>query len=488
MDLRLEWEPDTITRVIFRPTVSFYDNRRNETGDFFTSSEMTGDTINYGESDYSSEGKGKDMSFNLDASRELGKEGRILSVQLRGQTGDSDNSGTSISGTYYNGTRPDDMIDQRFTNVGSNQSWRGYLSYVEPIGKDNFIQLAYQYSQNRSESDKDTRSRDESGNYTVLDSLYSKRLENNFVRQELEVNFKSVREKYDYMFGFSMQPSSSRSKTFIGAEEIYDGEQKVINYSPMAQLNYRWSRTNNLRLRYFGDTEQPSLTQLSPVVDVSNPLNISYGNPDLQPSFEHRFNIRYQTSNPQKASSFAAFVNAGYMTNDIVTATLTDVTTGRKETTYRNVEGNWNANGRMMFNVPLKNIRFSIFNMSFASYNHTKGFSNNEMNTNRRATLTEVLGLNYRSDLFDFGVRGNVSFNNVTNSLEGQTNQQYFNYGGNARTAVYLPWDLTLESDVNYSTNAGYADGFEQNEWLWNASLQKTMFKQKNGTIRFKDL
>jgi len=71
---------------------------------------------------------------------------------------------------------------------------------VEPIGKDNFIQLAYQYSQNRSESDKDTRSRDESGNYTVLDSLYSKRLENNFVRQELEVNFKSVREKYDYMF------------------------------------------------------------------------------------------------------------------------------------------------------------------------------------------------------------------------------------------------------------------------------------------------
>jgi len=486
MDLRLEWEPDSITRVIFRPTVCFYDNRRNETGDFFTSSEMTGDTINYGASDYFSEGKGKDMSFNLDASRELGKVGRILSVQLRGQTGDSDNSGTSISGTYYNGTRPDDMIDQRFTNAGSNQSWRGYLSYVEPVGKDNFIQLAYQYSQNRSESDKDTRSRDESGNYTVLDSLYSKRLENNFVRQELEVNFKSVREKYDYMFGFSMQPSSSRSKTFIGAEEIYDGEQKVINYSPMAQLNYRWSRTNNLRLRYFGDTEQPSLTQLSPVVDVSNPLNISYGNPDLQPSFEHRFNIRYQKSNPQKASSFAAFVNAGYMTNDIVTATFTDVTTGRKETTYRNVEGNWNANGRMMFNVPLKNIKFSIFNMSFASYNHTNGFSNNEMNTNRRATLTEVLGLNYRSDLFDFGVRGNVSFNNVTNSIEGQTNQQYFNYGGNARTAVYLPWDLTLESDVNYSTNAGYADGFEQNEWLWNASLQKTIFKQKNGTIRFK--
>jgi len=486
MDLRLEWEPDSITRVIFRPRVSFYDNRRDETGDFFTASEMTGDTINYGASDYFSEGEGKDLSFNLDASRELGKEGRILSVQLRGQTGDSDNSGTSVSGTYYNGTRPDDMIDQRFTNASNNQSWRGYLSYVEPLGDSHFLQLAYRYQQNRSESDKDTRTRDDAGNYTILDTLYSKRLENNFVEQEIEANFKGVRENYDYMFGFSMQPSSSRSKTFIGDKMIYDGKQNVINYAPMAQLNYRWSRTHNLRLRYLGDTDQPSLSQLSPVVDVSNPLNISYGNPDLKPSFEHRLNIRYQKSNPEKASSFATFVNFGYMTNDIVSSTFTDVTTGRKETTYRNVAGNWNANGRMMLNIPLRNIKFSIFNMSFASYSNTNGFSNDEKNTNKRISLSEVLGLNYRSDQFDFAIRGNVNYNNVTNSLEAQQDQNYLNYGGNARTTVYLPWDLTLESDVNYSTNSGYSDGYEQNEWLWNASLQKTLFKQKNGTIRFK--
>ena len=499
LDFRLEWDPDSLTKIIFRPQVSFYNNNRNETGDFLTVSELTGDTINHGESDYFSEGKGKDMSFNLDASRQLGKEGRVLSVQLRGQTGDSDNEGTSKSGTFYNGTRPNDIIDQRFTNVNSSQSWRGYVSYVEPIGTNNFLQLAYQYRQNFSESDKDTRSRDESGNYTVLDTLYSKRLENNFVNQELEVNFRSVREKFDYLFGFSMQPSSSRSKTFIGSDIKYDGKQDVINYAPMAQLNYRWSRTHNLRIRYFGNTDQPSVSQLSPVVDVSDPLNISYGNPNLKPSFQHRLNIRYQISNPEKASSFNAFINGGYLTNDIVRATITNVNTGRKMSTYQNVTGNWNANGRIMFNVPLKNIKFSVFSMSFASYNLTNGFSKSivndaeandftdeDINTNKRLSLAEVLGLNYRSDLFDFGIRGNLNFNNVTNSLQGQSDQQYFNYGGNATTAIYLPWDLTLESDINYSTNSGYSDGFEQNEWLWNASLQKTLFKQKNGTIRFK--
>ena len=139
-----------------------------------------------------------------------------------------------------------------------------------------------------------------------------------------------------------------------------------------------------------------------------------------------------------------------------------------------------------MLNVPLGNIKFSLFSMSYAGYTNTNGFSNNEKNRNRRRSLTEVLGLNYRSDQFDFAVRGNFNYNNVTNSLEGQQNQKYLNYGGMANTTIYLPWDLTLESDLNYSTNSGYADGFNQNEWLWNASLQKTLFKQKNGTVRFK--
>lgn len=499
MDFRMEWNPNDATTIIFRPDVAFYNNDRDERGDFHTRNELLGDTINHGDSEYFSKGDGRNYGGNLDISRKLGKDGRVLSAQLRATRGESDNSGTSLSNTYYNATRPDDIIDQRFTNTSENTSWRIYFSYVEPIGRNNFLQLAYEYSQNASESDKDTRTKDEFGEYTVLDSLYSKRLENNFRNQEIELNFRSVRENYDYLFGIAMEPSSSRSKTFIGAEQIHDTKQDVFNFAPMAQLNYRWSRTHNLRLRYWGRTEQPSVTQLSPVVDVSDPLNIRYGNPDLKPSFQHRFNVRYQRSNPEKASSLSAHVNAGYMNNDIVSATITDVSTGRKETTYRNVSGNWNADARVIFNVPLRNIKFSVFSMSFARYNQgygysksisgedeSKDFTDDDKNTSKQVSLMEALGLNYRSDLFDFSIRGNVNFNNVTNSLEGQMDQQYLNYGGNASTTIYLPWNLSLESDINYSTNSGYTDGFEQNEWLWNASLQKTLFKQKNGTIRFK--
>ncbi len=465
MDMRLEWTPDTLTKIIFNPEGSVYNNRRTELSDFSTTTETIGDSINYGDSKYNSDGNGKNLSARLDVSRTLGKKGRILSVQLRGGMSDSENRGTNLSNTFYNGTKPDDIIDQRFINTNDSKNWRGYISYVEPLGNNNAIQFAYQYRQNISESDKDTRVKDASGNYTVLDEQYSKRLENNFTNQAIELNFQAVRKKYDYTIGFSVQPSSSQSKTFIGENKISDFTRDVINYAPMAQFNYRWTRQHNLRLRYFGNTNQPSVSQLSPVVDVSNPLNITYGNPDLKPSFEHRLNLRYQNFNPEKNRSMGLFGDIRYLNN---------------------VAGNWNANGRMMLNVPLKNIKFSIFSMSFASYNHTNGFSNLEKNLSRRLNLGETLGLNYRSDIFDFGIRGNVSYNKVKNSLKGQRDQEFLNYGGNANTTLYLPWDMSIESDINYSTNSGYSDGFTQDEWLWNASIQKQLFKQKNGTIRLK--
>jgi hypothetical protein len=485
MDFRLEWKPDTLTQIIFRPNAGIFENRRTETGDFFTRNE-TNDTINSGDSEYYSEGDGKNIGARLDASRQLGKKGRVLSIQLRGGINDSENKGNNLSNTLYHGTKPDDIIDQRFTNTNNSKNWQGYVSYVEPIGRNNFIQLAYRYRRNISESDRDTRSKDAQGNYTVLDSAYSKRLENDFVNQQIEINFKAEREKYNYTLGFSAQPSSSKSKTFKGDDKIHDLSQNVVNYAPSAQFNYRWSRQNNLRIQYSGNTNQPSVNQLSPVVDVSDPLNITYGNPDLKPSFNHRLNIRYMNFIPEKSSSITFFGNAGYTFNDIVSSTFTDRETGRKETTYENVDGNWNANGRLNLNVPLRNIKFSIFSMTYGGYSQTNGFSNNESNLSRRTNLAQTLGLNYRSDIIDFGIRGNISYNNVRNTLEGQRDQEYFNYNASANTILYLPYDFSIETDISYNTNSGYSGGFEQEEWLWNASLQKQVFKQKNGTIRFK--
>jgi len=485
MDFRLEWEPDTLTKFIFRPNASFYNNSRTEIGDFVTTN-AEADTINHGDSRYSSEGEGKNFGGTLEGSRKLGKKGRVLSFSIGGGISDSENRGLNLSNTFYNSPKPDDIIDQRVTNTNNSRNMRGYVSYVEPLGNNNFLQLAYNYSRNYSESDKDTRTKDINDEYNVLDTTYSKRLENNFYNQNVELNFRSSREKYNYMLGVSMQPSKSESQTFVGDSLINDVSQNVINFAPMAQFNYMWSRQKNLRINYDGRTDQPSVSQLSSVVDVSDPLNISYGNPDLKPAFNHRLRIRYRNFDPVKNRSYMFMTNAGFTVNDIVTSRMTDKETGRKESTYENVNGNWNASTRFMTNQPLRNIKFSLFSMTFASYNNSNGFSNGEKNTSKRLNLGETLGMNYRSDEFDFSMRGNVSYNKVDNTLPGQQNQEYLNYGGSAQTTIYLPLDFLVESDINYSTNSGYADGFQQKELLWNASISKQIFKQKNGTLRFK--
>ena len=112
---------------------------------------------------------------------------------------------------------------------------RAQISYVEPIGKSNFLQVAYNYRFNRSESDKDTRTKDDEGEYTVFSKRYSKRLENNFSNQDININFRSSRKKYNYMLGLSLQPSKSESQTFIGDSLANHIPQSVVNFAPVAQ-------------------------------------------------------------------------------------------------------------------------------------------------------------------------------------------------------------------------------------------------------------
>ncbi|NLZ95407.1 MAG: TonB-dependent receptor, partial [Bacteroidales bacterium] len=269
MDFRLEWEPDSMTKFIFRPNASFYNNNRSEIGDFSTVS-AEGDTINHGDSQYFSDGTGKTIGGTLEASRKLGSTGRVLSFSIGGGINDSEDNGENLSNTFYS-SQSDDIIDQRIKNTNNGNNLRFYASYVEPLGKNNFLQLAYNYRYNRSESDRDTRTKDDiTGEYTVLDTAYSKRLENDFHNQNVELNFRATREKYNYMLGVSMQPSKSESKIYKGETLEDNVSLNVINFAPMAQFNYMWSRQKNLRLNYYGRTNQPSATQLSSVRDISN--------------------------------------------------------------------------------------------------------------------------------------------------------------------------------------------------------------------------
>ena len=488
VDFRLEWKPDTMTQLIFRPSFSFSHSMNDNFSDA-TTLDNERDTVNTNKSNNYSESNGYNLNASIDFSRKLNNKGRVFSATLSGGNSDSYSDGMNRSDiVYFNQTDAlkNSIIDQRsrYDNKGFN--YRAYVSWVEPIGHNNFIQATYSISQRKQEALKNVYNQDADGIYNVLDSAYSQSYRNNFISQRASLSFKSQRAKFNYTIGLNLDPSYSSSENFVGDTTLSKITRKVVNLSPMAQFNYMFDKRTNLRIMYNGRTSQPSMTQLQPVADISDPTNITIGNPDLNPRYTNNVFIRFQQFTPEKQRAFMIMANGSYIINDIVSYTSYNQETGVKTTTYKNVNGNYSGNVRMMLNTPLKNKKFSINSMTMASFANSNGYINEEKNTNRNLILSERGGIDFRSSYLDLGVNGNIRYNATSNSLQKENNQNTFNYGAGGYTTIYLPLNFKIESDVNWSTNSGYGDGFKQNEVLWNASASKSFLKNNQGTLRFK--
>ena len=488
VDFRLEWKPDTMTQLIFRPSFSLSHSMNDNFSDA-TTLDNERDTVNTNKSSNYSESNGYNLNTSIDFSRKLNNKGRVFSATLSGGNSDSYSDGMNRSDiVYFNQTDAlkNSIIDQRsrYDNKGFN--YRAYVSWVEPIGHNNFIQATYSISQRKQEALKNVYNQDADGIYNVLDSAYSQSYRNNFISQRASLSFKSQRAKFNYTIGLNLDPSYSSSENFVGDTTLSKITRKVVNLSPMAQFNYMFDKRTNLRIMYNGRTSQPSMTQLQPVADISDPTNITIGNPDLNPRYTNNVFIRFQQFTPEKQRAFMIMANGSYIINDIVSYTSYNQETGVKTTTYKNVNGNYSGNVRMMLNTPLKNKKFSINSMTMASFANSNGYINEEKNTNRNLILSERGGIDFRSSYLDLGVNGNIRYNATSNSLQKENNQNTFNYGAGGYTTIYLPLNFKIESDVNWSTNSGYGDGFKQNEVLWNASASKSFLKNNQGTLRFK--
>jgi len=488
VDFRLEWKPDTMTQLIFRPSFSLSHSMNDNFSDA-TTLDNERDTVNTNKSSNYSESNGYNLNASIDFSRKLNNKGRVFSATLSGGNSDSYSDGMNRSDiVYFNQTDAlkNSIIDQRsrYDNKGFN--YRAYVSWVEPIGHNNFIQATYSISQRKQEALKNVYNQDADGIYNVLDSAYSQSYRNNFISQRASLSFKSQRAKFNYTIGLNLDPSYSSSENFVGDTTLSKITRKVVNLSPMAQFNYMFDKRTNLRIMYNGRTSQPSMTQLQPVADISDPTNITIGNPDLNPRYTNNVFIRFQQFTPEKQRAFMIMANGSYIINDIVSYTSYNQETGVKTTTYKNVNGNYSGNVRMMLNTPLKNKKFSINSMTMASFANSNGYINEEKNTNRNLILSERGGIDFRSSYLGLGVNGNIRYNATSNSLQKENNQNTFNYGAGGYTTIYLPLNFKIESDVNWSTNSGYGDGFKQNEVLWNASASKSFLKNNQGTLRFK--
>jgi hypothetical protein len=495
----LEWTIDPRNSIIFKPNINYGTGRFDEASQYVTLASGL-DTVSDGAS--RSTGDNTSLAFTGDLlfRHKFRTAGRTFSANVVLGYSSNEIDGNNFSSTRVAGRpgRTDD-IDQQFHTDSRAYSANTRLSYTEPLGNNYFAEIAYGARISRNTSDKQTFDSDPAGNYTHLDTAYSNHYRNLFVNQRAEVNIQRVHEKYNWTLGVQAQPAYLRSER-EGAPEL---SRSTINFSPAGNFIYHFTDHQQLRASYRGTTNEPSITQLQPVPDNSNPLLERLGNPNLNPEFAHSLRLMYRSTNLETFHSIMASINASMTNNKIVNTTIYESATGKQLIVPVNVSGVYALRASWMLTAPFR--RGSPFSITLnTAMNYTENTSlsrtvtdlsaidlqpdalvaGSDRNTTQSFSATKTIRLGYKGDRIDINLIGRAAYSRAWYSLDDRDQPTYWNNNIGGDFNLSLPADFSLASDLNYAFYIGYPEGYNRPACVWNAELSKLLFRQKQGTIK----
>ena len=502
VDLRVQWKPDSFNTIDFRPNFSW---NRNDSWSNDSSLTSAGDalrspvtrSLNSDNTHGTSVEVGGTFIYNHNF---RSRRGRSFSVFANYRFSNVRERSSSYSwNRFFLVNDSIDLTDQWTDNRTWANSMRARLSWTEPIGNvrnGNFLTLAYSVNLRWNNADRLTYDYPVEwpdgwtgdpviGSDLEFNDELSNRFRNTYISHDIRAGFKHVSKKSTLDVGLSLVPQSSRSDNLLDDARSIP-TRNVLNVAPYLRYRMKFSRQSSLNMHYAGRSSQPSMTQLQPVADMTDPLNIVIGNPNLKPTFTHNFNIRFQDFNAEAQRSIMVMAFANMTQNSIVSRTSFDNTTGGRTTTYENVNGVWSVRAMTMYSQPLRNKAFTFNNHLMGYYSRGVGFNNGERNVSGSYNINESFGIAWRPANLELELRPRYSYQHVTNSLASQPGRSVHSYGGMFNATYYTPFGLVLASDLNYTATSGYSAGYDTNEWMWNASLSYQFLRGRNATISLK--
>ncbi|MCD8287514.1 MAG: outer membrane beta-barrel family protein, partial [Porphyromonadaceae bacterium] len=511
LNFRLRWEIDTLTTLEFMPRFGFNkshleNNGFTETMGGYRDAELAArDSVNDQDSRSGSDAHGYNLSGRLSFSRAFKNNPRrklSFSFNYSANRNEEDGESYDVFNFYRTGVR-DSIRHQTDETISKGASYDVRATYVEPLSKHYYLNFVYQYRYNTSDGDAYTYNLGSDYNdktYLDVDSLgnpiadtdYSNVSRSRTQTHRGELSLRGVYTKMYFNVGVNLEHQKRETNYLYGRNVGDDITQNTLNFSPTLRLRYRINKYENLRFNYRGSSSQPSTRQLQASPDITDPLNIYQGNPELKASFTHDMSLRYNSYNPETYSSLSVDFSAKVLQNNISEKTTYNDDGGRTRTP-ENVNGAWNTSIRVFYNMPFKmNKKFSLNSNSRLSYDKSVGFvslsskSDAVENTSRQYNAEENLSLRYSSDIVSASVGGNYTYSSVVNTMQPDNNQSTMNFGARADLDVFLTCGVSIGTDCRYQGTAGYAEGYNQNKVIWNASIAYSFLQKKNATIRFK--
>ena len=531
-DFRLEWKVDSLTNIIFRPSLSYstsdswsksssatFDADPFEFGSDYKRS-MFGEVpegfediaINSNKNESMSNSESRSANANLQINRRLGKVGRNLT--LAGSFGFSDSDSENLSNNvvkYYREGAGKGYDRKRYSTTPSERwNYSTRVSYTEPLSKIANLQLSYRFNYSNNSSDRSTYVFDNLGDYEPLlnhyyhfpalpedyvqyksDSLSQHSAYRN-MNHEATAMVRFVTEKMNLSVGASWLPQHSRmTYQYLGLDTIL--KRTVNNFAPNIRMRYKWTKSTTLNVMYRGSTSQPSMTDLLDITDDSNPLNITQGNPGLKPSFNNNLNAFFNTYNADAQRGITANVRFSNTLNSISQKVTYNEATGGRITRPENINGNWNVNGGFNFNSAIPaNTKFTYSTSTDAGFNHGVAYismlnQNSVKNTIKTTSINERLKGGYRNDWFEMTINGSLRYAHSVNEQQPNQNLETYDFSYGPSTNILLPWfNIRLYSDIYMSSRRGYSDpSFNTNELLWNAQVSASFLKKNALTVSF---
>jgi hypothetical protein len=486
-NLRFEYNIDSINKLIITPSFNFQDNHLNSS---LAGSNVIADNVPLSNTQTNQKigNNGYDFSNSILYQHKYKKEGRTVSVNLSTQLTEKNNDGNYNSLNVYTDTTSG--LNQLFTTNSNSKKASVNLSYTEPLNKNAQVQINYNPSYTEGLSNKVINDFNAVTNgYSDFNTPLSNKYNNTYQTQRGGLGYKYRKDKLNFSFGADAQQSMlNGSQIFPVAFGINQSFQNIL---PNAQLNYRFSKSKNLRIYYRTGTNIPNVSQLQSVLDISNPLQVKTGNINLKQTFDNNLTFRFGGFNPATSRNAMLFVNAGYSDNYVTNATTIlrsdstlqgyTIKRGSQLTKPVNLNGYYNARAFFVYGFPLKALKSNLNFNGGVNYNHTPTLINDLLNfSNSYAASGGIfIGSNISQNLdFSLGYNGNYTI--VKNTLQTKSDNNFFSHAATFKLNWIIYKGFVLNTDVTHTLYNGLTQSFNQEYFLWNAYVGYKFLNNKS--------
>ncbi len=484
-----EYQLDSFTSIKLTSS-GFVGNQSSLSTATSSSVDSAGNAINTSSRNLTSNGTNNSLKNNLLLRRRFRKIGRTFSLSLDQQSMANKADGFLNTNNVFLGktgqTINVDTVDQQKINDIINSGYYSKLAFTEPVVKNVFVELSYGIRVSNSEAKRLSFDRNTDGKYETLNPLFSNHFNFKVVTNSTGMTWRYNYKKVTLSGGGDVAFANFRQRDVIADTAL---RYRFTNFFPRGLFQYKFNSNSRLSLNYKGVTQQPTIEQLQPIRDNSNPLNIAVGNPDLTQQFRHSFDFNfnsYKVLQKRGIYTYASFTTVSNAISTNETTATTGDTIGKRTFQYINLNGNYNGYSGGTYNMNLSKLDLDIsfgFNVNVSRYN---SIVNNQKNRTDNNSYGLDVGINKsKENKFDFNFSSSVTYNRSVSTINKANTTNFFTQRHSLYANLTLPYKFELNSDVTGEFRQK-VNAFDQNNnvVLWNGYIGRKVGKNDKGMVR----